>query len=179
MPEMPKRMDYYIKLVIKQSCEAEGKKNDVRMWYRLMDDEVLFAIKTGHPRVMQRILYRLKYNLPKKFNLKLCIVIPDHPTNPLWDDQSFDIYSMDQGVDPNHSICTWRIDNKLYTIRSFFGIHGLVGEPHLIKLKEHGYDYIENKKDWKIFSDAFVAAYGVTPLEANMAYRKKLKEEKK
>lgn len=174
MSKVP-RLDYYIKLCIEQSFEKEGKKNDSRMWYRVFNDNLLFAIKSRHPKVVSRILYRLHWNIPRKFNLKLCIVMPDYPGNELWKGRDYDLYSK---VDPNYSVATWRIDSKLYTIRALGGIHELLGEDHLKNLKAHGYDYMTDNKKWDLFVQAFTEAYGMTPLEANTQYRKKLKEEK-
>lgn len=176
MSKIPK-LDMYIQACVRQTCHYEHRKNDVKIWYRVLDDEVVFAVHTQWPEIINRLLFRLNENLPKRFGLKLCLVMPENFDHGRYlEGTSFDLYPLENGVDPNYSICKWRINNRDYTIRSTIGIFEHRGTEHLEKLKEAGYHHLKDDHDWNKFLEAFKKVYGMTPLEANMAYRKRIKE---
>lgn len=158
----------YISICIAQSFTAEKRKQtDVRYHYRIIENEVLFTIKTQYERVKRRVIWRLLNNLPKQFGLKLCLCIPDPYRCGVPETQKcgYDVISIHTGIDANYSIDLWSIDGKVYTIRSKKGNIEKGGTRHLERLKEHGYDYVEDRGDWNKFLLAFQSAYGMTPMQ--------------
>lgn len=173
LPKVHTLIKKYIDLCIEQSCEAEGRENDVRYWYKIINDELLFFIRTKYNRVKRRIIHRMLRNLPKNFGLTFTLVYPYAVKEGMeyLEKRVYDIMSIDTGIDPNYAIDLWKIDGQGWVIRSAYGNHPDDGElnamKHLNALKEHGYDYmkIEDRKDWKKFYDAFFAVYGMTPFD--------------
>lgn len=63
-------VDNYVKKVIFDACKAENRPNDVKYKFCIIEDNVVMDLKSNYLRVIRRIEYRLKNNLPKNFGLK-------------------------------------------------------------------------------------------------------------
>ena len=159
-------LENYINKCITDAANTENRPNDVRYEYLILDKYLVFACKSGYQKVIDRLLYRLLNNLPKNFGLHLNVVIPDaiRLNHKFRENYPFDLYAT--GLDPNYSILPCTIFGKTGTIRGKCGncIEG--GIPHLDRLKKFGYDYIGKDHDnWKLFYDAYVQAYHMTPFD--------------
>lgn len=164
-----KRLQEYIEKVISDACISENRPNDVKYEYRIIGDNLLFAIRSNYRKVRVRVEYRLLKNLPKNFHLKFHLVLPDamHENEACCDAAAFDLYLQDEGVDPNYSVDAWEVFGRKYTIRTFSSSYSPEGDDvkgYLNKLKECGYDY-EKDSGWDVFLKAFITAYGMAPLQ--------------
>lgn len=167
------QVEKYLNTVIEDSAKSEQRPNDVRFEYLIVDDNLLFAMKSGFQRVMYRISYRLSHNLFKNFGVHFNLIYPwgyswhDVSTEPGSICNELDGYGNPVGdIDPNHSFMTWEFFGKKVTIRSVYGIRpdAELGTPHLEKLAACGYDY-DGTQLWEDFERAYNAAYGESLLD--------------
>lgn len=162
-----RRLTEYIDMVISDACAVEKRPNDVKYQFRIIGNHLLFALSSKYRRVRMRVEYRLLKNTYKNFQYHFHLVLPDpiQENDACAEAAAFDLYPLDEGVDPNFCVDRWDVFGKKYTIRAFTAVYPLEGgEPHLTKLKEQGYDYLVDN-DWEKFQAAFFAVYGVTPLQ--------------
>ncbi len=161
------RLQEYIEKVISDACSSEKRPNDVKYQYRLIGNNLLFAIRSNYRKVRVRAEYRLLKNLPKNFGLSFHLVSPDpaHENDACRYAAKFDLFPLSQGVDPNHSVDNWEVFGRQYTIRAYPSVYPLErGLSHLQRLKACGFDY-ETDWDWETFLRAFIAAYDRGPLQ--------------
>ncbi len=177
-----KSLERYINKVVEEACAAEGRKNDVRYEYKIIENILVFAIKSQYIRVRRRIEYRLMRNLKKNFGLEFNLVYPNpmhEGVEGLWEGAIIDTFPWSQGVDPNNSFMRIIIFGKQYTLRSVYGIYEHEEEynavPYLNELKKHGYDYEQNQS-WSVFEDAFKQAFNKTPYDGFLEMLKKYRD---
>lgn len=174
-------LNQYIERVIREACDSEKRPNDVKFEYKLLPDKILlFSIKTQYLRVQRKIVYRLHNNLNKNFGLTFNLLYPDPICTRMYDiaeGRIYDLYPIDQGVDPNYSCLPITVFGVHYTLRSIYGIRprNEDASPHLIKLRANGFDFetdYPSDKVWEIFDKAYINAYKETPMEGALAQRK-------
>lgn len=161
-------IDQMVKTAIYVGCKRENRPNDVQYEYYIIGSNVLFAIKSKYMRVRKYVEGRMLNDL-KKRGITFHLVYPDpmHENYACWNVARFDLFGIDNGVDPNHSFDIWQPFNGKYkyTIRYLGGIRPREegAKIHLNKLKESGFDY-ETDMDWDKFRQAYENAYGMSPL---------------
>lgn len=192
----PTNVIAYIDKVIEDSCKAEDRPNDVKYEYMVIaeDKTFLFAINSKYLKVMRRVVYRLKNNFQKNFGLTFNLIYPYSANwREFYDGNTYDLYSIDQGIDANHSCLDITVFGRKYTLRNIYGVRpdasenpdGIwnLGIPHLNRLKEFGFDYMakyDPDEVWGIYLQAYIKAYGEPPLKMAIIqekYYKQLKAE--
>ena len=160
----------YISKVCKDACISEQRPIHVDYQYAIVEDKLIFAVRTKYQRVTRRINYRLDNNIGKNFGLVFCNVE--------------DIYSkidfVSECIDPNFSFASWVLFGKWGTLRC--GEDSILN-PHLHischeygeknkyqRLCEAGYcpnlNYGENTaEEWKEFCDYHERVFGDRPYE--------------
>ncbi|MCM1215390.1 MAG: hypothetical protein NC548_12830 [Lachnospiraceae bacterium] len=160
----------YIDKVIQESCASEKRENDVEYDILIVDDDLLFAIKSKYQRVRRRIYYRLRNNLYKNFGLHFHLVMPSSSAED-YDSFMACKYIIYDKISPNHTFMFWDLFGKKYAVASVYGIRpeDELGICHLTVMKSQGYDYCEDHdtENWKKYIDAYKAAYGEEPIEGH------------
>lgn len=159
-------LDRYIKKCITDACTVEKRDNDVKFQYMIIRKEFIFGIKTKYEKVRRRVEYRLLKNLKKNFDYNFNIVYPSSIKEAGWNESKFRIIEIGDGLPINHAISTWKLFGKEYYLESIFGNRPdqELGKNHISKLQENGYDYPSG--GWDNFSDAFIKAYNMTPMDS-------------
>lgn len=181
------KLQDYINRCAKDACVSENREYDVQMQWRIIGNDLLFAIKSKYKRVRNRIEYRLLNNIKKNFGLDFHLV---YPTNgPLehvgcyqdslyyldgeWIGIDFDLEVFNDSDDRDHEpypspsyaniIDKWIVFGKEYVIATHYTNNS--EETYKIfcnKIFDHGYRTGNSFDD---FVNAYKSAYGYTPLE--------------
>lgn len=165
-----KDLKRYIEKVISEAAVAENRENDVQYQYLIIDNDLLFAVKSKYRRILRKIGFRLFKNLERNFGLHFNFVYSNLFVE-FGECFRSSVYSIcDQksaGIDPNHSFVEWDCLGRKVTITYAHGIRpkAELGLPHLMKLKVCGYNYETDMWDWNTFKTAYEKAYGETPME--------------
>jgi len=171
MKKNEKQITSYIEKVISEAAAAENHENDVQYQYLLIDNDLLFAIKSKYQRVRRRIEYRLLHNLERNFGLCFNLVYPDKPFENIdcFKASHYSIYDQTNGITPNNSFMEWTCFGRKVTVTSVYGIRpdNELGMAHLNRLKENGYDFTvgSSEQKWELFKEAYERAYGETPMD--------------
>lgn len=179
----------YIEKVIDDATKSCGRENDVLYQAMIIDNNLLFAVKTKYKLVRLVIERRLLRNLTKNFGLSLHVIYPDpmKENYDAWMAAKFDIFESISTPDSHYSIMKWNVFGKDCLIRTFDFTSGYLnpiaskatsigdydGKTHLKMMKEHGYDF-EKVYDrpcpyadsWETYCKAYEEAYGKPVMKA-------------
>ena len=122
----------YIEKVIADSCKTENRVDDVDYQYCIIQNTIVFCIKTKYQRLSRRIIYRLSKNTERNFGLKFSLVYPDILE-----------FSNGFGIDVTESECYFDI-NHTFTRWNVFGNNAYLStypaNPNYAELLNPNYD---------------------------------------
>lgn len=172
----------YIEKVINEAALTEQRPNDVQYQFLIIENDLLFAIKSNYQRVRRRIEYRLLNNLKRNFGLRFNLVYPDSlsENHDCFRESAYRAYDSGNCIDANNAFMEWNCFGHNMIITSCYGLrsHNELGLPHLNKLLEFGYDYTKSSdnKNWTKFETAYEQAYGEIPLIGFLKMKKAYEE---
>ena len=170
-PENIADITRYIEKVVRAGYSKYPYSGNTAVEFCVAKDSLILGVKSGSIKIKHYIFNRLFYELEKKFELQFCPVYPEKETFYFLHNKfsksgtilknALDIYSFNEGFDPNFSAFTISMFSKRYTVRLIGYKHLFsIGLPHIDAMRKAGIEEF-TAEAWDKYNEAFEKVYGM------------------
>lgn len=170
-----------IEYAINLAAKIERQPSDIEYRYIVIGDDLLFAIRSSHHSLRQRVENIIMDRLYKQTGYHFQLVYPDpaKENRRAFNDARYVAKSVDMGIDPRHTIDKWNIFGKPMYIDAKLPVCSEEDLPrnHVENLINAGYKYSIDASQINTFEEycgAYLEVYGYMPVDGYLKEKAKI-----